>query len=54
MHHGALQQAGDRFYFANPNPASWADGTTVILGEDHIDFDITLTSLDQVSRDATA
>jgi hypothetical protein len=53
MHHGALRQAGDRFHFSNPMPASWADGTTVVLGEDHIDFDIALTAVDRGAGEVT-
>jgi hypothetical protein len=53
MHQGALGKAGDRFYFSNPTTASWADGTVVVLGEDHIDFDITLATVDRVSDTAT-
>ena len=53
MHQGALRQAGDHFYFSNPTTASWADGTAVVLGEDHIDFDITLTTVDRASDTAT-
>jgi hypothetical protein len=46
---GTLQQAGDRFYFSNPVTASWADGNVVVLGEDSIDFDITLTGVDRTN-----
>lgn len=53
MHQGALRKAGDRFYFPSPIAASWADGTAVVLGEDHIDFDITLTAVDTASQVAT-
>jgi hypothetical protein len=53
MHQGALRKAGDRFYFSNPTAASWADGTVVVLGESHIDFDITLTAVDAASDVAT-
>jgi len=53
MHRGALRDAGDRFYFVNPMTASWADGTSVVLGEDHIDFDFTLTAVDRASGVAT-
>jgi hypothetical protein len=53
MHQGALRKAGDRFYFPNPMTSSWADGTVVVLGEDHIDFDITLTAVDTASQLAT-
>ena len=53
MHQGGLRQAGDHFYFPSPITASWADGTVVVLGEDHVDFDITLTAVDTVSNTAT-
>jgi hypothetical protein len=44
---GQLKKAGDHFYFRNPMPpSSWADGTRVLLGEDAIDFDMTLKSVD--------
>lgn len=46
IHGGVLRQAGDRFYFHNPVTASWADGSVVVIGEDHVDFDITLTDVD--------
>jgi hypothetical protein len=49
MHHGGLRKAGDHFYFRSPITSSWADGTVVVLGEDHIDFDITLTAVDTAS-----
>lgn len=53
MHQGALRKAGDRFHFPSPAPASWADGTVVVLGEDHIDFDLTLTAVDSAAGVAT-
>jgi len=44
---GVLKKAGDHFYFRNPMPpASWADGTRVLVGEDAIDFDMTLKMMD--------
>lgn len=44
---GVLRKAGDHFYFKSPmGPNSWADGKRVILGEDAIDFDMTLKSVD--------
>jgi len=42
MHQGALQKAGDRFCFSNPTASSWADGRVVVLGEDHVDFEVAL------------
>lgn len=41
-----LLKPGDHFYFANPTVPSWADGQRVIVGEDAIDFDMTLKSVD--------
>lgn len=44
---GVLKKAGDHFYFRNPMPpSSWADGTHVLVGQDTIDFDMTLKSVD--------
>lgn len=46
---GMLHKAGDHFYFRNPmGPSSWADGTRVLVGEDLIDFDLTLKTVDTV------
>ena len=53
MHQGALRNAGDHFYFPTPITSSWADGAIVVLGEDHIDFDITLTAVNTVTDTAT-
>ncbi len=52
-HAGHLREAGDRFFFANPTVASWADGTRVLIGEDSIDFDIRLTGIDRSRTVAT-
>lgn len=41
-----LRKPGDHFYFTNPTVPSWADGQRVIVGEDAIDFDMTLESVD--------
>jgi hypothetical protein len=38
---------GDHFYVKNGTPSSWADGSRVLIGEDSIDFDITLKSINQ-------
>jgi len=43
---GQLRKPGDHFYFPNPITPSWADGRTVTLGEDAIDFDMILKSVD--------
>ncbi len=49
---GIFQHAGDHFYVPNPQPSSWADGTRVITGEDLIDFDVTLKSIDPAAHTA--
>jgi hypothetical protein len=46
-HQGKLARAGDHFYFRHGAPNSWADGFRVILGQDSIDFDVTLAEVDQ-------
>jgi hypothetical protein len=50
---GKMVRAGDHHYQKVGNTASWADGNYVVLGEDSIDFDITLVSVDQSSQVAT-
>jgi hypothetical protein len=40
---GQLHHVGDHFYFARGTPNSWADGNYVLLGQDSIDFDLTLS-----------
>lgn len=49
IHGGVLRQPGDRFYVPSPATGSWADGTVVVIGEDAVDFDITLTDVDRLS-----
>jgi hypothetical protein len=50
----ALGHAGDHVRVPNPTtPASWADGSHIIIGEDQVDFDITLTSVDTLKGVAT-
>jgi hypothetical protein len=44
-----LARAGDHARVPRSTPNSWADGRYVIVGEDAIDFDITLTSLDSAN-----
>ena len=39
-----LAQVGQHAYFESGTPNSWADGMQVIVGEDVIDFDLTLVS----------
>ncbi len=48
-----LTRAGDHAYVKLGTPASWADGNYVIVGEDSIDFDITLKELDTTNHVAT-
>ncbi len=48
-----LKHTGDHAYVKFGGPASWADGNYVILGEDSIDFDLTLKALDPASQIAT-
>ncbi|MGA2346246.1 MAG: hypothetical protein ABSF93_09590 [Candidatus Sulfotelmatobacter sp.] len=48
-----LKRPGDHAYVRVGTPASWADGNYVILGEDSIDFDLTLKALDTSSHVAT-
>jgi hypothetical protein len=50
---GKLTRAGDHLYQKVGAPASWADGNNVVLGEDSIDFDITLTNIDESAKIAT-
>lgn len=42
---GTLAHAGDHVYVKNGTPNSWADGTNTLLGQDSIDFDITLSKV---------
>jgi len=53
MHQDGLQKAGDHVLVANPQTGSWADGRTVIVGEDHVDFDLTLSAVDSTADSAT-
>jgi len=50
---GQLTRAGDHVYQKLGVPASWADGNNVIIGEDSIDFDITLKDVDGSNQVAT-
>jgi hypothetical protein len=47
MQPGTLARAGDHFYRKYGTPASWADGTRVLLGQDSIDFDVALTEVNR-------
>jgi hypothetical protein len=53
MNAGELRDVGDRFLVPSPGVASWADGTRVLLGEDAVDFDLTLTAIDRSAGIAT-
>lgn len=50
---GKLLNAGDHFYFKRGTPNSWADGSYTLVGEDSIDFDLTLKAIDAASNTAT-
>jgi hypothetical protein len=49
---GILQHAGDHFHVPGPQASSWADGTRVIVGRSHVDFDLNLQSIDPVKQTA--
>ena len=48
-----LVHAGDHFHFEHGKPASWADGTTVCVDEDSIDFDVSLFDVNAAKGTAT-
>ena len=48
-----LAHAGDHTYIKLGIPASWADGNYVILGQDCVDFDLTLKELNAANQTAT-
>lgn len=48
-----LMHTGDHAYVPYGTPASWADGNYVILGEDSIDFDLTLKEVNMAAQVAT-
>ena len=48
--HGQLSKAGDHYYFKHGAPNSWADGAYYVLGQDSIDFDVTLTKVDAANK----
>jgi hypothetical protein len=48
-----LNHAGDTARFERPIPNGWADGKRVLIGEDAIDFEITLVRIDPPNRTAT-
>ncbi len=49
----SFMHTGDHAYVPYGTPASWADGTYVTLGEDSIDFDLTLKDLNAATQVAT-
>ena len=50
---GTLAHAADHAYMKLGIPASWADGNYVILGEDCVDFDLTLKDVNATAQTAT-
>jgi hypothetical protein len=52
MRQKSLLKAGDHVYVKHGTPNSWTDGTYVVFGQDAIDFDIVLKSIDKTSRTA--
>jgi hypothetical protein len=50
---GSLVHTGDHFYRRYSTPASWADGTRVLLGQDSIDFDVILKDVNRAAQTAT-
>jgi hypothetical protein len=53
MRQRTLQRPGDHTFIKYGRPNSWADGRRVLLGQDAIDFDITLQSIDPARQVAT-
>lgn len=45
LRRSGLEEVGDRAKVPHGEPNSWADGTHVLIGEDAIDFDLTLADL---------
>jgi hypothetical protein len=50
MRQKTLLKAGDHVYVKHGLPNSWGDGTYVVRGQDVVDFDITLKSVDKISK----
>lgn len=48
----SLHKSGDHVYVKRGGANSWADGVQTILGQDSIDFDITLSGVDDTSHTA--
>lgn len=49
MRQKSLLRPGDHIYVKHGTPNSWADGTYTVFGQDSIDFDITLTEVNQAA-----
>jgi len=47
-----LARSGDHVYVKHGRPASWADGMRTLVGEDSIDFDLTLVELNREKKTA--
>jgi hypothetical protein len=52
MRQKTLEKPEDHVSVKHNVPNSWADGTYVVVGEDAVDFDITLKSVDKVAMTA--
>jgi hypothetical protein len=53
MREPGLSRSGDHVYVNDGTPNSWADGTHIVLGEDAIDFDISLEDMNYSDSVAT-
>jgi hypothetical protein len=53
MRQKTLVYGGDRAYVQHGLPNSWADGSNVLVGQDAIDFDLTLQSIDEAAQVAS-
>jgi hypothetical protein len=53
MRQSNLTRSGDHIYVKHGVPNSWADGTDTLIGQDSIDFDLTLVSIDPATQVAT-
>lgn len=53
MRQTGLVHPGDHVYIKHGLPNSWADSTYTLIGQDSIDFDLTLLSIDPATQTAT-
>ena len=53
MRQSNLTRPGDHVYVEYGVPNSWADGTDTLIGQDSIDFDLTLLSVDPATDSVT-